>query len=128
MIDREQAERFAATWIESWSRHDIEGILAHYEEDVEWSSPFVVQVLGEPSGILRGKAAVCAYLEHGLSRYPELEFELYGVLCGVRSVTLYYRSVNNLLAAEVFELGPSGRVRRVLCHYSEPAQAEGLDG
>lgn len=121
MISRERAERFAETWIDSWNRHDIDAILSHYDDDIEWSSPFVAQVVGDACGTIRGKAAVRTYLERGLGRYPDLDFELFKVFSGVGSITIYYRSVNNLLAAEVFELGPSGLALRVLCHYAEPS-------
>ena len=120
MISPDQAHRFAVRWIEAWNRHDVAGVLSHYADDVEWSSPFIPRLLGEPSGVLRGKAAVRAYVERGLERYPDLQFELLGVFPGVSSVTLHYRIVNRLLAAEVFEFGDSGLIRRVLCHYAEP--------
>ena len=61
MIDKTFAEHFAADWIESWNAHDLDRILAHYSDDFEMSSPYIITVAGEPSGTLRGEEAVRAY-------------------------------------------------------------------
>jgi ketosteroid isomerase-like protein len=55
------AERSAKEWVAAWNSHDLERILAHYEDDFEMSSPIITALIGEPSGKLRGKAAVGAY-------------------------------------------------------------------
>ena len=66
-IDPDFARRFAAEWIEAWNAHDLERILAHYADDFEMASPVIVQVAGEPSGVLRGKANVAAYWTKALA-------------------------------------------------------------
>ena len=38
---------------------------------------------------------------------------------GIASITIQYESVNNLLAAEVFELNEQGQATRVQCHYKQ---------
>ena len=38
MLSETFIEEFAAEWIASWNSHDIERILAHYEEAFELSS------------------------------------------------------------------------------------------
>lgn len=117
-LTREAAEAFAREWVEAWNSHDLARILAHYAEDVEFASPFVIAITGEASGTLRGKAALADYFAKGLPRYPSLHFRLQRVLAGVRSVTIAYESVNELDAAEVMELDRGGRVVRVQCHYA----------
>lgn len=88
MTDREFAERFAAEWIEAWNSHDLDRILAHYEDDFEMSSPKIVQLMGEASGKLRGKAAIGAYWRKGLQMLPDLHFELKQILIGADSLTI----------------------------------------
>ncbi len=122
MLAENEARHFAAEWIAAWNSHDLDAILAHYADDVEFVSPFAVRLLGDPTGTIRGKSALQAYFRQALAAYPDLTFELFQVLCGVESLTLYYRSVKNLLAAEVMEFHASGKVRRVLAHYT-PAGA-----
>jgi hypothetical protein len=113
------AEHFAADWIDSWNAHDLGRILAHYEDDFEMSSPKIIQIAGEPSGTLRGKAAVGAYWQKALARAPDLKFELLSVLVGVGSVTLYYKGTQGRLAAEVFHFNPNQKVARAFAHYAK---------
>jgi hypothetical protein len=117
-LTREHAVELAQAWIDAWNAHDLDAIVSHYADDVEFVSPFVERLLGDATGAVRGTQPLRAYFARGLAAYPDLRFELLEVLCGVDSVTLYYRSVRGLLAAEVMCLGPDGRVGRVLAHYN----------
>jgi len=118
MLTEQRARTLAAEWIDAWNRHDLDAILVHYAEAVEFTSPFVVRLLDDLTGTVRGKAALREYFARGLGAYPDLRFELLQVLVGVNSVTVYYRSVGNRLAAEVMELDAQGQVVRVLAHYA----------
>jgi hypothetical protein len=117
-MEKAFAEHFAVDWIASWNAHDLERILSHYADDFEMSSPVIIQVAGEPSGTLRGKAAVGAYWKKALGLIPDLQFELLSVLAGVNSITLYYKGAQGRLAAEVFHFGPDNRVVRAFAHYA----------
>lgn len=116
MIDATFAQRFGADWIAAWNRHDLDAILAHYADDFEMRSPYIVQIAGEPSGVLRGKAAVGAYWTAALERMPELRFTLIDVFVGVDSLLLHYQGARGP-AAEVFEFGPHCKVIRAAAHY-----------
>lgn len=118
MIDQEQAHQLAEHWIDSWNRHDLDAILSHYAEGVSFSSPAIVEVLGDPSGRLQGKEALRSYFERGLAKYPNLGFELLSVLTGVSSVTILFRSLHRQSqAAEVMFLDSNGLVEKVTVHY-----------
>jgi len=117
-VDKAFADRFAADWIESWNAHDLGRVLAHYAEDFEMSSPVIIQIAGEPTGTLRGKAAVGLYWRKALDLIPDLKFELLAVLAGVRSITLYYKGARGRLAAEVFHFGPDRKITRAFAHYA----------
>ena len=119
MITEEQANKFANDWIESWNAHDLDRIMSHYDEDVEYFSMFLIKLSDNKTGMLRGKDNLKEYLAKGLAKYPDLHFKLLNVFVGVRSLTLYYRSVNNLIAAEVFEINDKGLASRVQCHYCQ---------
>ena len=119
MLTEKKAQEFADHWIRSWNSHDLESIVSHYSDDVEYFSAFLAKLSGNASGTLRGKPAVKEYLAKGLAAYPNLHFTLVNVFCGVRSVVLQYQSVNNLDAAEVFEFNDDGLVDRVQCHYGK---------
>lgn len=115
--------RLATEWIASWNRHDLEAILGHYADDIEFTSPFVSKLTGVESGTLVGKPALREYFRKGLEAYPDLRFELTQVLVGVRSVTLLYRSVNGLDASEVVTLTDAGKIFRAVVHYSPSNRA-----
>lgn len=98
---------FAQSWVDAWNRHDLDAVLAHFSDDFQFSSPLVRQFAGEPSGTLTGKDAVRAYWEIGLSRLPDLHFELVDVLAGVDCLTILYRGHRGL-TAEVLQFGTDG--------------------
>jgi ketosteroid isomerase-like protein len=120
VLSEADADRFVATWMEAWNRHDLEAILDHYTDDVEYYSPFIAQ-LADPSGRLVGKEALRSYVAAALERFPDLHFDRpLHVAAGAGSVSFVYRSVNGLLAVEtlVFAAGtPEPRVARAHCHY-----------
>jgi ketosteroid isomerase-like protein len=120
VLTPEAAATFADEWFNAWNTHDLAAILDHYDENVEFVSPFVAVLNDDPSGVVRGTGALRAYFARALERFPDLRFEPLDVLVGVDSVTLSYVSVGERRAAEVMTLGPDGRVVRVLAHYREP--------
>lgn len=118
MLTQERARQIAIEWLESWNSHDIDRIMLHYAENIEFISPFAVKLLGAPDGTVRGKEALREYFSRGLAAYPDLQFHLHKILPGVRSVTICYESVNDLMAAEVMEIDGQGRIERVQAHYT----------
>lgn len=119
MLDRQFAEAFAAEWIAAWNSRDLDRILAHYTEDLQFSSPFIPEVAGEPSGRLQGKASVREYWRKALARRADLHFELVSVLVGVASVVIVYGRHDGRMGAEQFEFTPGGKVARSSAHYAE---------
>lgn len=117
MIDKKFAEHFASDWIDSWNSHDLDRILSHYSDQFEMSSPVIVQLVGKPSGTLKGKDAVGAYWAKAPQLIPDLRFELLSTLIGVNSITLYYRGARGL-AAEVFHFDPDKKVVKASAHYA----------
>lgn len=110
-------ELFAKEWIESWNNHDIDSIMLHYEENLEFQSPFISLLNFNNTGIINSKQELKKYFEIGLNAYPDLNFKLKKVFTGVNSIVIYYESVNNKMAAEVFFLNNKGKAVKVLCHY-----------
>jgi len=116
LLAPQQPREFAENWIEAWNRHDLDAVLAHFSDDFEFSSPFIREFAGEPSGRLIGKEAVRSYWQTGLSRLPSLHFELVGVLAGVDGLTILYQGHRGL-SAEVLTFGPGGRAVRGQAFY-----------
>ena len=117
-MTEDHAQEIADAWLQAWNRHDLEAILQHYAEDVTFTSPLVAKLGKAPAGTLHGKVALRDYFGAALKAYPELKFEMRQVLAGVDSLVLYYRSISNLLVAEMMQFGPDGLVTRVMAHYT----------
>jgi ketosteroid isomerase-like protein len=127
MLSETEADAFVAEWMQAWNSHDLERILEHYADDVEYYSPFIAQMAqpGGPGadGRLVGKEAVRAYFAAALGNYADLHFDApFHVAVGAGSVSFVYTSVKNLTAVETLVFAPGSRVvARAHCHYRSPA-------
>jgi ketosteroid isomerase-like protein len=118
MISIDQAQKFGQEWVNSWNSHDLDRILSHYADDFQMTSPFIVTMMNEPTGTIKGKEKVRAYWAQALARLPELHFDLIEVLASVDSITLYYHAVLGKRAAELLFFDDNGKVRRAVAHYN----------
>jgi ketosteroid isomerase-like protein len=116
-MDKEQAQRLAEEWYAAWNDHDLDRILSHYSDEVVFVSPFAVEIAGRADGRLEGKQALRDYFGAALERFPDLHFEPIALMTGIDSVVLHYRSVQNLLSAELMGVGGDGLVTEVSAHY-----------
>lgn len=116
-ISLDFARRFAADWIEAWNSRNLDRILSHYADDFEMHSPFIVQRMGEPSGMLKGKERVRPYWEKGLAD-GRLRFTLEEALAGVSSIAIRYRRHTGHAAVEVLLFGPDRKIIRGVAHYA----------
>jgi len=113
-MDAKQAEVFAEEWIQAWNQRDLEAVASHYSEDIEFQSPLVVHLLGEPSGTVWGKQSLHAYFGKVLAAFPgELGFELLGVYQGVSSMLVHFQAKGRKVI-EVMELNAEEKIRRAL--------------
>jgi hypothetical protein len=117
-VTRDDARKLAEHWIAAWNAHDLDLIMAHYDDAIELTSPVAAQLLKTPDGKVIGKANLRAYFQRGLAAYPELHFRLEDVLWGVNSVVLYYTNQKGARTAEFMELSTSEKVVRVVANYN----------
>ena len=93
---------FAAAWVGAWNAHDVEAVLAHFHDDVLFTSPVAARLLPETGGVVRGKDALRDYWVTVLDRLPDLHFDVIDVYRGESLVVINYRnhrgeSVNEVL-------------------------------
>lgn len=119
MITEVQAQQFSTNWLAAWNAHDIERGLSHYDDNIEYYSTFSTKLTDNKESVIYGKVNLTEYFVKGFQLYPQLHFKLERVFLGIASITLQYKSVSNLLAAEVFELNTQGLAFRVQCHYTQ---------
>ena len=109
----EQAAEYAQRWAAVWNRKALEDILVHFADDVVFSSPKALDLMGVPT--VRGKAELREYWRRALARIESIEFTIERVLwdAGRRELAIIYdRVVNGRRdrAAEVLRFGSSGLV------------------
>lgn len=117
-MTKDEAWNLANHWAAAWNAHDLDAIMAHYDDAIELTSPAAAQLLGTSNGKVIGTANLRAYFQRGLEAYPQLHFHIEDVLWGISSVVLYYTNQEGTRTAEFMELSPTGKVARVVANYN----------
>jgi ketosteroid isomerase-like protein len=115
---------FAQEWAEAWSRRDIEAVLAHFHDDVVFTSPSALAVVGVPA--VRGKAALRDYWNKALARVTSIRFRVDRVLWdeATRELAIVYREEINGRTKRVSEnlrFDAQGRVVSAEVFHGVPA-------
>jgi ketosteroid isomerase-like protein len=97
----EQARAFADEWAAAWNELAVERVLAHFEENVSFTSPTALAVVGVPT--VRGKQALREYWNKAVARIGSLRFTVDRVLWDVSAWEL----------AIIYDSEIDGRKRRV---------------
>jgi|SRR5215472_18383469 len=114
------ARQFAEEWAEAWNSHDLERILAHYDDEVVLISPVALKLLNNGDGVVQGKSSLRRYFLRGLETYSGLRFDLIDVFAGVETIVVCYaNNVRGGKAAEVMQLNAAGKIRRVWANYDQ---------
>jgi hypothetical protein len=106
-MDQSTAAEFASRWVAAWNSHEVEAVLAHFTDDVVFTSSVAARFLPETGGVFRGKPALRAYWAAALARLPELHFELLGTYAGVEHIVINYRNHVGDLVCEVLRFDGS---------------------
>jgi ketosteroid isomerase-like protein len=96
-----EPQQFADDWVQAWNSHDVEAVLAHFHDDVVFSSPIAARVLPDSLGVVRGKEALRHYWTTALALLPDLHFDVIGVYRGESTLVINYRNHRGELANEV---------------------------
>lgn len=100
-METDAARRFADEWCRAWNSHDLEQVLAHFTDDVVFTSPVAIQLMSGSDGVVRGKDALRDYWREGLRVIPDLHFEVIDVYAGVHTVVINYRNQHGRRMCEV---------------------------
>ena len=68
VLTKDAGRAIAEEWIASWNSRDLDRILSLYSDDLEFSSIFILEFGGEPTGTLRGKERVGDYWSSALTQ------------------------------------------------------------
>ncbi|PRY30494.1 nuclear transport factor 2 family protein [Pseudosporangium ferrugineum] len=100
-MDNHEAIAFADKWLVDWNNHDLDSLLAHFAEDVTFSSPVAARMIPGSGGVVSGKAALRDYWTTALARMPDLRFEILATYAGIDTVVINFRNQNGGLVNEV---------------------------
>src|SRR5215208_2795538 len=92
-------QQFADEWVRAWNAHDVEAVLAHFHDDVVFTSPVAARVLPESKG--GRKEALRHYWTTALALLPNLHFAVIGVYEGESTLVINYRNHRGELVNEV---------------------------
>jgi ketosteroid isomerase-like protein len=109
-ITYQDARGWAARWADAWNRHDVDAVLVHFADDVEFSSPVAAAVTGD--SVVHGRAALRDYWTTALGRNPDLHFEVDDVHVGGNCLAVLYRNQTGRRVTEVMAFDANGDVGR----------------
>lgn len=112
-MTREQARAFADDWAAAWNELAVERVLSHFDEDVSFTSPTALAVVGVAT--VRGKQALREYWNAAVARVGSLHFTVDRVLwdAGTRELAIIYESESGGRRKRVSEnltFGVDGRI------------------
>ena len=119
-MDHDDGIRFGQGWVEDWNRHDLDAVMDRLHDDIVFSSPHIPVMVGEPSGVLHGRAAVRAYWAEALRIVPDLHFDLLGTTVGFDAVAVRYTNQRGAESVEVLLVDDEGLVVRGAGTYADP--------
>ncbi|MFN7098529.1 MAG: nuclear transport factor 2 family protein [Gammaproteobacteria bacterium] len=119
MISRDKAWQFAHEWLDAWNKHDVDLIMKDYADNIEFCSPVVQKVLGDPKGVVSGIDKLRDYFTKQLQKFSTLHFQLLDVFASPQSIVLYYKINRGLLAAEVMILDADMKAVKVYANYDK---------
>jgi ketosteroid isomerase-like protein len=102
--------QFSTAWQAAWNAHDLDAVLAHFHDDVVFTSPVAAQLLPDSGGVVRGKEQLRAYWAEGLRVFPHLRFSVVDVFAGVTALVIQYRNQRGNVVDEVLVFGEDGLV------------------
>jgi len=118
VLNSEFANNFTQEWVDSWNSHDIENIIDHYADTLEFRSPLILERYSNSLGVITTRKELKEYFLIGLNKNPLLHFKHKRTLLGVDGMTLYYDNARGGQTAEYFEFGPKGKVTKSNSCYS----------
>jgi hypothetical protein len=123
-LTRDEARAFAELWAASWNRRDVEAVLAHFHDEVIFTSPTALAVVG--SAVVSGKESLRDYWNAALKRIASLRFVVDRVLWDAesRELAILYTATfdgNSRRVSENLKFDTSGLVMSAEVFHGVPA-------
>jgi ketosteroid isomerase-like protein len=85
-----ELNRIALEWFEAFNQHDLERLLALYDEDAEHYSPKLKVNWPQTNGVIKGKAALREWWKDSFDRLPSLEYKVIHLIAHESRVFMEY--------------------------------------
>jgi ketosteroid isomerase-like protein len=99
-MDIVEAQIFADQWVKDWNAHDVDALVEHFTDDVVFTSPAAIRILGG-DGVIRGREALRKYWSEGVRLIPDLHFEVLALYVGIDTLVINYRNQAGGVVSEV---------------------------
>lgn len=113
-------EEFARNWIDDWNSHDLERILGHYAETLEFHSPKVAIYTEGKKAFFASRTELRPYFARALINRPNLHFELIQVAKDRGGIAIVYKNDVDAIGVEIMDLNASGQVAHARVLYGAP--------
>jgi len=109
---------FEHKWEAAWNAHDLNRILSHYTDNIEFRSRKAVALVG--TGLILGKPALRKYWEAALAQQPALRFKVKDVFRGHEMMVITYTNHKSVEAAETLYFDAAGKIYRAAASHATP--------
>lgn len=107
-MNPQQLESIAFRWFDAFNAHQLENLLALYDDNAEHFSPKLKIRKPETNGLVTGKQALRDWWQDAFDRLPSLHYKVTSLTANENRVFMeYIRQVENeanMLVAEVLEV------------------------
>lgn len=101
-------KQIATKWFEAFNEHDLEKLLALYDDNAQHYSPKLKIRMPETQGLIKGKQALREWWKDAFDRLPTLQYEVIKLTADDEQVFMeYIRHVageENLSVGEVLQI------------------------
>lgn len=110
-MNEQAMHNIALAWFEAFNKHDLENLLALYDDEAVHYSPKLKIRHPETLGLIKGKEALRAWWQDAFDRIPSLHYDVTTLTANSQRVFMEYtRKVDgeaDILVAEVLEISDS---------------------
>ncbi len=119
MTEAEMAE-FATNWINDWNSHDIERILSHYAQTIEFHSPKVSIFTEGAKTYFSTREELRPYFLRALANRPNLHFKLIQTCADANGIALVYQNDIDAIGVELMDIDEKRQIIRARVLYGKP--------
>ena len=104
-------------WVEAWNAYDLDRIMLHYADSIEFTAQTVVSRWNKPDGKLNGKEDLRQHFRKGLDLAPNVHFTIEEILYAPNGYAVLYRRENGNRVLDAVELDKTGLAIKVTAYY-----------